>query len=226
MTSSADSTGLYITVTGTDFAGDEDTTFLYVNGLEQDVYSFSTTEVVFLITDVYSIADFQGAMELYFEDGTPEGHEIIVAGVAVDPYYYLVSPNSGTYASTVVVMTIYGVGTSDADNILILNSNNNQPCTTTEILKYSQVRCTTKTATYADYAMVVRYDDVDTTCTNDDDTLCYYTQSVTDMPTVASITIDDATTMVITGEDFFTDYDGSVVYNGVEADSVSVDSDT
>jgi hypothetical protein len=44
------------------------------------------------------------------------------------------------------------------------------------------------------------------------------------MPAITAISIDDTFTITFTGEDFPTDYDGSVNYMGIDADSVSVDS--
>jgi hypothetical protein len=74
---SVDEDGLFITVSGSDFAGDESTTLLYINGLEQSVSSFSTSEVVFEVIDVNDLSDFSGSMTLYFDDGVPAGNDII-----------------------------------------------------------------------------------------------------------------------------------------------------
>jgi len=38
------------------------------------------------VIDVTSIDDF-ATMSIYFEDGTPEGHDIVEAGLSVDPYF-------------------------------------------------------------------------------------------------------------------------------------------
>jgi hypothetical protein len=119
ISSSADEDGLFLTVTGSSFAGDESTTYFYINGYEQSIYSFSTSEVVVEVTDVNDISDFLGTMYMYFEDGCPEGHDIITTGLTVEPFFASVSAQTGSYAGSVITATIYGIGPTDVDSITV-----------------------------------------------------------------------------------------------------------
>jgi len=76
------------------------------------------------------------------------------------------------------------VGTGDADDMKIRNSDGSNICAEVEILKYSQVRCTTKEATWSNLALYVDFDDWEVDCTNDDDTLCYFESYKTDFPEI------------------------------------------
>jgi hypothetical protein len=63
---------------------------------------------VFTINDVLDLASTD--INLYFPAGLPNGHELVRAGITLEPRLMSVTPNAGTPGSTLIEAKVPGVG--------------------------------------------------------------------------------------------------------------------
>jgi hypothetical protein len=61
-------------------------------------------------------------LNLFFDVGLPAGHEIIRAGITLEPKFMMITPNSGTPGGTLVQATVPGVGKSTVNLDLVDNT--------------------------------------------------------------------------------------------------------
>jgi hypothetical protein len=65
-----------VVVTGTGFTGTTDTTELFVKGLKQTTVSIDSSQAIFEVSSItgYTLSN----MTLYFDVGTPKGHDTVI----------------------------------------------------------------------------------------------------------------------------------------------------
>lgn len=68
----------------------------------------SDTMAVFSITDVQDVTSKD--LNLYFPVGIPEGHDLVRAGITLEPKLMMITPNAGSPGGTLVTATVPGVG--------------------------------------------------------------------------------------------------------------------
>lgn len=77
---------------------------LQINGVSQTVLTHSDTMAVFTVTDVKDLV--QKDLNLFFPIGLPEGHDLVRAGITLEPKLTSISPNVGTTGRTLITATI------------------------------------------------------------------------------------------------------------------------
>jgi len=86
---------------------------------------------------------------------------------------------------------------------------------------------TTKDADITQMTMHVQYSSSTEQCENSNSDLCKYENTEEAMPEILELEKTDSQTLTVTGSEFFTeDFDLTVTFGGVEADSSVIDSDT
>jgi hypothetical protein len=65
---------------------------------------------VFIVSDATNLESKD--LNLYFPIGIPEGHELVKAGITLEPKLMMVTPNSGSNGGTLIQATIPGIGAS------------------------------------------------------------------------------------------------------------------
>jgi hypothetical protein len=73
---------------------------LQIGGVSQTMKSHSDTMAVFTVTDVQDVASTD--LNLFFPIGIPEGHDLVRAGITLEPKLMSITPNVGTPGSTLV----------------------------------------------------------------------------------------------------------------------------
>lgn len=68
----------------------------------------SDTMAVFTITDVSDLTSSD--LNLFFPVGLPQGHDLITAGITLEPKLARITPNIGSVGSTLITAFIPGVG--------------------------------------------------------------------------------------------------------------------
>jgi hypothetical protein len=202
---------------------------MQINKVSQDMKSHSDTMAVFTITDVLDLQSTD--VNLFFPVGIPEGHDLVRAGINVEPRLMMVTPNSGTIASTLVTATVPGVGKSTT-GLDLVDETGRTICRsdTLKVIEYGVIQCWTRIDDMgADpFQVKLKHGDSVHECSSADSTKCEYTQNNAEntFPKILSLTKTD-TTIVITGESFYTvGYTVTASYGGFMASSVVVDSET
>ena len=91
----------HVVVTGTGFTGTVDTTSLFSEGKEQRTLSLTSTQATFEVTDMSTA--LQG-MKLYFDVGTPKGHDTVIDGTVLKlvPKLISISETSGSVGGSII----------------------------------------------------------------------------------------------------------------------------
>lgn len=107
-----DDTGKWLVkITGTgmrDSAEAGEMSDLQINGVSQTVRSHTDTMAVFEIIDVQDTNSLD--LNLFFPVGLPKGHEIIRAGITLEPKFLSITPNEGSPGGTWITVSVAGVG--------------------------------------------------------------------------------------------------------------------
>jgi hypothetical protein len=191
---------------------------------------------------VFEIINVQGLeskdLNLFFPVGLPAGHEIVRAGITLEPRFMMMTPNEGTPGSTLIRATVPGIGMStptkdldlvDAGGRTICRSNTEFNIDI-EIVEYGVVQCWSRAEDYLDaFDARVKLGDNFYECVNSDTTKCQYKQdnSAETYPEFKTLAKGSDTTLVFTGTGFYTiGYDVTASYKNIMATSVVVDSET
>jgi len=182
---------------------------------------------------------------MLFEIGKPHGHDLIAASVTITPKPIRVTPSVGNYYGQIIAIRAPGMTKADESNVSMVRSQRTWgECTKFTVPEYGWLLCEqiigrgfSDHLQYTDSLFIrtisdgvnhgcsdMDHDDLDPTDTN-----CGYTSlSTGNFPNVTSGAVSDSNTIVLTGSgfEFNSDTSASVTFAGVDADSVSVDSDT
>jgi hypothetical protein len=181
---------------------------------------------VFTVDEVLALTSTD--LNLFFPVGLPEGHELVRAGITVEPKLMMVSPNVGTPGSTLIRATVPGVGTSLEGLDLVDGSGRTICLDDARIVSYGVLECWTRRDDMGADAFEVKLKNGDAVieCATEDKTKCMYQQTDPEdtFPKLISLSSTD-TDLIMTGTGFYSvGYTASVTWMGFEASSVAIDS--
>lgn len=212
-----------------DTAESGDMSDLQINEVSQTVRSHTDTMAVFEITEVQDLNSLD--VNLFFPVGLPKGHDLIKAGVTLEPKLMSISPNVGTVASTLITATVPGIGKGTTGlNLVLADGKSLCRSSTIEVVEYGKLQCWSEfNLDYAEpQTVTLKHGENSHECLNADSTKCGYKADSADdtWPKILSLAIS-GNTLVYTGANFYTaGYSATASYAGYEATSVVVDSDT
>lgn len=165
--------------------------------------------------------------KIYFEVGQPDGKELVQARVNLTAKLMEIEPSSGSVGGSLITATVPGVGTK-TKNVDLVDSTGASICQNVTIVSYGQVQCLTKAQEIAAGSDIsVKHGNTTIACSNSDATKCKYEQvSTASLPKVTSV-VKSADKIVFSGSNFLTsNFKALTALAGVNADSVSIDSDS
>lgn len=193
-----------------------------IGGKAQTAKSGSSTEAVFTITDADSTTV---KAKVYFEQGKPEGHSFLDAGIAITPKFVSVSPNAGSVGGTTIVANVQGaIAGSTLD---ITDAAGQSICDKVTVPSYGKVVCKTKKQVIASGALKISSGSDTIECASGDNSVCIYEQ--TEGATFPKVTgaATTGSTIVFSGTSFYTSgYSAVAIFNGIKADTVVANSAT
>jgi len=219
-----------VKMTGTDLgdtteaAGD-----LMIDGYSQPLKSTAADMAVYEVTNVKDLTSTD--LNLFFPVGIPKGHDKVKAGVTFEPKFMMISPNSGTFGSTLITATVPGIGSETATKDLdIIDQTGRTICQDdVKILGYGIIQCWSRLEEYKDaFEVRVKNGDNIYECVTENKEKCQYIQHNDEgtWPKISSLSMSD-NTLVYTGEAFYTaGYTVTASYKNILATSVVIDSDT
>jgi hypothetical protein len=195
------------------------------------MFTHSDTMAVFSITEMSDLTSTD--LNLFFPVGLPAGHELVRAGLTLEPRLTQITPNEGSPFRTLITATVHGVGVDTTGLDLILPDGTSM-CKedTLKVVAYSKVQCMTRMDTFGvePLAISVKHGENTYACANESDaTMCNYKQNnegEVKYPVIDSVEIT-GTTMVFTGEFFYTlGYSAQASFKDIPATTVTIDSNT
>jgi len=147
------------------------------------------------IDDVPGSAD--QSLRVYFGVGLPVGMTDFPT-VTFEPKFYGLTTNTGSIAGAVIQAKFAGVGTTDT--ITLIDSDNDDMCSTATVLRYGVLECHVKAKSYSSSFLVRAKDTTSNTvydCANDVNTNCEYSTTLTLEHT--AVTNPSSTTIQLTG---------------------------
>jgi len=195
-------------------------TQLFIDGKSQTLVSASDTETVFSVANSLTSTL---SMKLYFAQGKAIGHEIIDAGLVLQPKLVKITPNTGSVGGTAIVASVPGVGSSQT-TVDVLDSTGSSICDKVSVISYGQIECISKRVSITSQLLKVKVGTETFECT---DSACNYEQAEGGAFPVVSSAVISGTTIVFTGSDFYTSgYTASASFNGVSSDTTEINSAT
>lgn len=217
-----------IKLSGTEFTGNASTSMLSVGGIEQPAVAVLPTTAVFKVTNAPS-SKLTG-VRLHLDIGIPEGDRTLLdQGVTLTPKFVGISSNKGSPGGSVIVLNVQGVGSADkVSDITFTDAEgaDKSLCSNHSTIAYGKIQCSTHPVSIpADSEIKIKVDSAAPAelCANTDPAQCKFEQTNTSMPVISNATIASASTIQITGTDFFeSGYQTIVEFGGVTADNVTV----
>jgi len=170
-------------------------------------------------------------INLFFPVGIPAGHDLIKAGITLEPKLMSLTPNDGTYAGTLITASVPGVG-KDTTGLDLVQADGSTICQDSKItvVEYGKIQCWSNLSLTLAEPVDIKLKHGENTydCSNADTTKCQYKQDNAEdtWPRITSLTKTD-TTLVFTGVNFYTaGYIASASYLKIDATSVVIDSET
>jgi hypothetical protein len=228
-----------VIINGTGFTGSAATTVLLVNGVQQTTVSQdnSANYTIFEITDIAGTT-LQN-MKVYFDVGTPAGHDTIIDGASLElqPKLISLSIQEGSAGGSLIQARVEGMGNvsaaawTQAGVSLAVGSTSALICESVESKSYGVVECLTSSTEVAAASAISLFSypqSAFAACEGTDSSLCVYEQlSSSALPAVTAVDNSVSNTIVFAGTGFFTsDYVANASYGGANADTVTVDSAT
>jgi hypothetical protein len=186
---------------------------------------------------VFEIIDVQDTnsldLNLFFPVGLPKGHDIIRAGITLEPKLLSITPNDGTPGGTWITVSVAGVGKLTTGLNIEIDTGESL-CFDRKLIveEYGKATCWSYLGNkFGDVAtdMKLKFGDSLLDCSNADTTKCQYRQTGVDndvWPIVNSLERTD-NTLVMTGKNFYTvGYTATAFFKEIEATTVTIDSDT
>jgi hypothetical protein len=211
-----------IVVTGVQFPTALSEITMTIDGEAQTTTSATMSEAVFTVTNVTD-GDLSN-IKVLFASGKPAGHSVVDAGLSLTPKLVSISPSSGSVGGTLIRANIQGVGTGST-LIDLLDQSGASMCESVEITAYGSVNCQTRKQEISASGLQVQqgaasYASAVSTLS--------FSQLNSDSSSMASISAlsKTGTTMIITGTNFPNPATATVSFEGVAADSVTIDSTT
>lgn len=100
-----------VTLTGSGFDGPASATELIIDGIVAECISLLPNQAIFKITNLkYTVPQ---DVQLYFEEGVPNGLEVVQTGLSFEPAFISLTPNTGSAGGTRVKISVTGLGTED-----------------------------------------------------------------------------------------------------------------
>lgn len=178
-------------------------------------------------------------MKLYFDIGTPKGHDTVIDGKEIElvPKLVSLSIQKGSLGGSLIHATVEGYGPISASETwanagidLTVNSTGGSLCASVVVKANGIVECQTNPIAVAARSMISlhlnKYGHA-YSCNGADRSLCEYETSSTEFPAVTAIDNTVGNQIVFTGTGFFTsNYLARASYGGSHADSVTIDSAT
>jgi hypothetical protein len=205
-----------VTVAGNNI---DSTIELLIDGFSQELLSHTSTEAVFKLTNLNSVSTT--AVTIYSAEGYPEGAEI-AHSVDVAPSLLAIEPATGNSGGSKISVTGSGFGTQTAG--LNLYVDGTTPfCASVEIYEYGKFYCHTITGVASNMTLDIRVDgalNADSFIASD----VTFEQTEQIVMTAADVS---GSTVTFTGTGFPTaDFTASAILNGIQADSVTINSAT
>ena len=215
-------------LSGTEFSGNASTSMLSVGGIEQPVVTVLPSTALFKVTN--SPSSKLTGIRLYLDIGIPEGdRSLLDQGVTLTPKFVGISSNQGSPGGSVIVLNVQGVGSADkVSDITFTDAEgaDKSLCENHSTISYGKIQCRTNPVTIpADSEIKILVDSSAPAevCANTDTAQCKFEQTNSSMPVITNATIASASTIQITGTDFFeSGYQTTVEFGGVVADNVTV----
>jgi hypothetical protein len=204
-----------VVLSGTGF---DDTTQLFIDGFEQTLVSQDSVSATFDLVNLNGAASTD--IQVFTSMGYPEGSEI-THSVDVAPALLQIEPTVGSSGGSIITVTGSGFG-QETENLNLL-ADGIELCETVDIFAYGQFRCHTNQIEVVNGAQILIAIDgeanIESYVTSD----VAYEQS--ESITVTGVSVNGVT-VVFTGTGFDSSYTGKASLNGVDADSVTINSVT
>ena len=213
-----------LTLTGEYLGTSLDTIELIIDGVRQTCLTSTDTEATFTLTGLDH--ETTNAVSIYMPDGFPTGYDTITT-VSVTPNLVSISPATGSAGGTLLTVTGTGFGVK-TEGVTLAKASGDSVCDKVTITGYGTFTCMTKAEEItASDVLSLKTSAGTYACAN---TLtaanCGYEQTTAASPAVTGAAKASSTTITITGTSFDVALDAVVVYQGVESDSATIDSDT
>ncbi|CDW80878.1 ipt tig domain containing protein [Stylonychia lemnae] len=211
-----------VTLIGTNFPTTVSDVIFQIDGFAQTIISASETKIVVAITNILS--QNSKNIQFYLPSGTPKGADLLTSiGINLEPIIISISPSHGSSGGSLVTAIVKGLGILSTD--VTLTSNNRDICESVSIAEYGVLGCQTKLISISAQDLQVKVNNLTYSCTIPSQ--CVYETSES-MPSISSISlVTGSTQMVILGTNFLTiGYLATVKFQGLEADLVTIDSDS
>ncbi|MCP4566435.1 MAG: hypothetical protein GY841_02510, partial [FCB group bacterium] len=182
------------------------------------------TEATFTLTGLDH--ESTNTVSIYMPDGLPTGYDTITT-VPVTPNLVSISPATGSAGGTLLTVTGTGFGVK-TEGVTLAKASGDSVCDKVTITGYGTFTCMTKAEEItASDVLSLKTSAGTYACAN---TLtaadCGYEQTTAASPAVTGAVKASSSTITITGTSFDVALDAVVVYQGVESDSATIDSDT
>ena len=228
----ADSASWRVKVVGTgmrDKADSGPVSDLQINKVSQKMVSHTDTMAVFEITKVEDLESKD--VNLFFPVGIPDGHDLVRAGVKVEPKLMMITPNDATPGSVLMTAIVPGLGSKiPTKDLELVDGTGRAVCRTdVKFVEYGKISCWTRREDYKDYTDIkLKHGDKTIECSNTDKKKCQFKafNEGKIWPKVDSVKVV-GNTIEFTGDNFYTaGYTPSATYNFIAASSVNVESKT
>jgi hypothetical protein len=210
-----------ISIQGTDFTADASYTEFKIDGYSQIIQSVSSTEVIVEVNNTLGTSSTD--LKFYLMEGIPDSHSIVEAGISLDPKILAINPQTGSTGGSVVNATVSGVGT-ETEGVTLVDTNGNDMCSEVTIPEWGIVSCLTVAGDFGFTQLSLEVSGSTADCI--DSVSCEYGQTAGSMPAVSGANINGDTEIVFSGSNFLTTFSGFASFAGINADSVSIDSDS
>ena len=178
-------------------------------------------------------------MKLYFDVGTPKGHDTVLDGVVLElvPKLISLSIQKGSPGGSLIHATVEGFGNLSATESWAntginfhLNSTGQELCASVVVKGNNTIECMTRAITVPAASLISIYMNSYRdayACEGADSSLCVYETSENEFPAWTAIDNTVGNKIVFTGTNFFTtNYTAKASYGGSQADTVTIDSAT
>lgn len=129
-----------LAVAGEGFTGDQTSTEFKVNGVDQEIKSWSASRVEVTLTNLTS--NSLAGSKLYFDIGIPANHSIITNNsLTLEPRLVSLSINEGSVGGSNITANVQGVGTKTLGLQLVDSATGSSVCSKLDIVSYGVVQC-------------------------------------------------------------------------------------
>jgi len=130
-------------------SGFDDTINLWIDGLEQELVSFTETEAIFKVTNMNGVSSDN--VQVYTSEGLPAGSDI-VHQLDFEPAVLAISPSSGSSAGSHIHVIGSGFGMETVG--LNLMAGSDELCAEVVITGYGEFTCKTNAIEIADSSLI------------------------------------------------------------------------